>query len=1109
MKPPQWLRAGFAAVVAVPLVLAVSGSPGAAQPDSQLTDSPFTAQALTPSERTAAPKAPSSKLAQTDESLLDLTGRAPTPILVKLDHDPLATYQGEVAGYDATSPSVTGDPLDGDPAERRYEDFLSAREADFTAALARAVPAASVRQHLRTVYGGVAVTVPANRVGDVLAIDGVDAVQADTVREPLTDSSPAFIGADTLYPQLGGESDAGKGTTIGVIDTGAWPEHPSFADHGNLDPRPGPPLECNYGPDPTSGSDDPFECTNKLVGGADFLDTYHAVNGDEQFPFTARDDNGHGTHTMSTAAGNSLDSAPVLGADHGPINGIAPGAWVAMYRACGPQGCFSSDLTAAVNQAVADGVDAINYSISGGSNPFTDPVELAFLDAYAAGVFVSASAGNAGPGAGTVNHHSPWVTTVAASTQTREFASTLSLTADNGDTFEVQGTSLTSGAGPAPVVMSADPPYNDPLCLNPAPDGLLEGLIVACERGEIARVEKGFNVLQGDAAGMILFNPALADTASDNHWLPAVHLADGTDLVAFMDSHTGVSGSFTDGQKADGQGDVMAAFSSRGPDGLALKPDITAPGVQILAGNIPIEGDPALGGGPAGEFFQAIQGTSMSAPHVAGSALLFKALHPDWTPGQIKSALMTTAHQDVVKEDLTTPADPFDYGSGRVDLTVADEAGLTLDESAANMLALGNDPVNAVHLNVPSINAPVMPGRLTTSRTVTNVTDRGQVYRVEVDSPEDSRIRVSPRVFAVGPGQSRDLRVTITSSAPEQQLFGEIRLVPVRSGLATQHLPVAFIHQQGQVSLESSCVPDSINWLGTSTCSVVATNHAFAEQTVDLTTTTDLNLPVIDAEGADQKHPFRVELDGATLSEAVPGNPALAPGGNPAGTWLPLSNFTDPIAVGDEEVLNFNTPAYIYAGQTFTQAGVTSNGYLVAGGGTAQDVQFDPPGIPDPARPNNVLAPFWTDLNGAGAPGIRAVSLTDGVNSWLVFEWELNPFGVSDDPQIFQAWLGINGVEDISYAYNPEDLPTSPHNLVVGAENVDGSDGDSLGFGVAPTEDLVVTSSDPVPGGSVSYEVRVLGLIPGTGTVTSTMVGDALPGTTVVTSDVEVSSRLW
>ena len=1099
------MRVGFVTVLVTPMAVVTWAAPAGAEPGPDLT----VVQQLTPESIHNAVKAPTSRLAQTDPSLLDRTDSTPIPVLVKLDHDSVATYTGQVSGLSATSPAVTGQELSGASAEQRYEAYLAGREDRFTASLKRAVPAATVGQRLRTVYGGVAAVVPANRIGDVLDIDGVVAVQADELHQPLTDSSPAFIGAPTLYSQIGSTADAGKGTTIGVLDTGAWPEHPSFADQGNLDPRPGPALECEFGDNPVTPGSDPFECQNKLVGGAPFLDTYHAVIGDEQFPGTARDDNGHGTHTMSTAAGNVVASAPIFGADHGPVNGIAPGAWVAMYRVCGPQGCFGSDSAAAVGQAILDGVDAINFSISGGTSPFTDPVELAFLDAFAAGVFVSASAGNEGPGAGTVNHVSPWVATIAASTQDRAFESTITLTADNDDTAEFVGTSLTGGVSPAlPVVMSSAPPYSDPLCLAPAAPGIFDGVVVACERGVNARVEKGFNVLQGGAEGMILFNPNLQGTSSDNHWLPAVHLADGTDFVAFMTGHTGVMGSFTDGQGVNkGGGDVIADFSSRGPGGLVLKPDIAAPGVEILAGNIPIAGDPALGGGPAGQDYQAIAGTSMAAPHVAGSALLLKALHPDWSPAQIKSALMTTAHQDLVKEDLTTPADPLDFGSGRVDLTVAGSPGLTLDETAANMAALGGDPVGAVHLNLPSVNAPVMPGKLTTVRTVENVTNQGRAYRVEVTSPEDSKITVSPSIFAVGPGSTRDLKITITSDADGGQLFGEVRLVPFGPGLPTQHLPVAFVPQQAGVSLESTCLPDSIDWLfETSTCTIVATNNTFDEHTVDLTTRTDLNLRVTGADGAVRKNSSTVVAEDVTLAPAAPGTPSLAPGSNPAGGWLPLSLFTGPIAVGDETIVNFGVPPYVYNGDVFTAIGVTSNGYIVAGGGTGQDVEFDPPGIPNTARPNNVLAPFWTDLNGDSAPGIRVVQLTDGVNSWIAVEWELNPFGTSGNEQLFQTWIGINGVQDISFAYNPVDLPVSPHPLVVGAENVDGSGGDSLGFGVHPTQDLVVNSSDPLPGGSAVYSVHVRGIIPGTGVVTTSMVGDGLPGTTIVRSEVEVNS---
>jgi len=237
-------------------------------------------------------------------------------------------------------------------------------------------------------------------------------------------------------------------------------------------------------------------------------------------------------------------------------------------------------------------------------------------------------------------------------------------------------------------------------------------------------VEKGYNVLHGGAVGMILYNSALADVETDNHWLPAVHLADGRDFLAFLTAHPNApaTASFTAGQKATAQGDVMAAFSSRGPAGNWLKPDVTAPGVEILAGQTPTPDE--IVGGPKGQYYQAIAGTSMSSPQVAGSAALIASLHPDWTPGQIKSALETTAKTSVVKEDLTTPADPYDLGGGRIDLTKAGDPGLTFDVTAAQFHAHANDNVRkGVDLNLPSINIPELAGAVKTVRIAKNVTD--------------------------------------------------------------------------------------------------------------------------------------------------------------------------------------------------------------------------------------------------------------------------------------------------------------------------------------------------------------------------------------------------
>ena len=295
---------------------------------------------------------------------------------------------------------------------------------------------------------------------------------------------------------------------------------------------------------------------------------------------------------------------------------------------------------------------------------------LAFLDAYRAGVFVAVSAGNSGPGAGTIGSpaNAPWVTSVAASTTDRQFVSQLTLRS-GADTLSVSGASITAGVSGAPVVDAAS--LNDAKCERALPN-TISGAIVLCMRGGNARVEKSANVRAGGGAGMVLYNTTQRDLETDNHWVPTIHIDSGAgaQVLAFTSAHsnTVVLGDITLSQrKIDRRfGDLIADFSSRGPlpdDQLGIsKPDLAAPGVQILAGTTPQPGLPE--GGPPGELFQAIAGTSMSSPHVAGAGALLKALHPDWTPGQIKSALMTTAWTKVLKQDGVTPADPYDMGSG-------------------------------------------------------------------------------------------------------------------------------------------------------------------------------------------------------------------------------------------------------------------------------------------------------------------------------------------------------------------------------------------------------------------------------------------------------------
>jgi len=1036
-------------------------------------------------------------------------------VVVKLDYDAIATYSGGVAGLAATSPEATGRQLNAKNHDvRRYATYVRSIEDAFVSDLAESVPAAIVGNRLRTVYGGVALRMPGNQVRSVLRLHNVVAVQRDSLSHPLTDSSPAFIGAGKIYDDLGSDATAGSGVIVGVLDTGAWPEHPSYADDSLL-PAPPPkadatPRVCDFGDNPLTVEVDVFACNKKLISGEPFLTTYNAAYpGTEVYPDSARDSDGHGTHTSTTAAGGPVGVASLYGIDRGPIHGIAPGAHVAVYKVCGALGCMDSDSAEAVGQAILDGVDVINFSISGGTRPFTDPVELAFLDAYAAGVFVAASAGNDGPAASTTNHLAPWVTTVAASTQTRSFTSTLTLV-DGPDSVDLVGASMTDGISVnTPVVLAETAAgYTDALCTAPAAPATFTGKIVVCERGANARVEKGYNVLQGGAAGMILYNPSVADVETDNHWLPAVHLdgPEGATLLAFLTAHPSATATFTDSAKTAASGDVMAAFSSRGPAGDWIKPDVTAPGVQILAGNTPTPDPADVALGPAGSYFQAIAGTSMSSPHTAGAAALVKALHPTWTPGQIKSALMTTARTDVVKEDGVTPADPFDFGSGRINLRRAGNPGLVLNETATHYAAAALDAVHIVDLNVPSINVPTMPGSLVTTRRFRNVSGHDLSYVSHATSPAGTSITVTPGAFHIAAGRSIVLSIQISAvSAPPTQAFGSILLDEIHTSRDVR-LPVAFVHRQGDVRMRLRCTKDTITLRTENVgCTTTAANRSFADVVVSMNTQVARRLVINGIVGAHGGGPRSVHVS-RRLAGKQPGTPSIAPGSltgfdSLAGYAIPA----DPI--GDEEAINYDLPSSVkFAGESYSTVGVVSNGYVVLGGADVTDISFIPQSLPDPTAPNNLLAPFWSDLDGSATAGVRVAEVCDLTpDCWIVVEWEVNVWGGdASDPRIFQLWMGENGTEDNTFAYDPLNLPAdSPWGQTVGAENSNGTGGAQITGSV--TTDYRVTSTATVPGGSYSYRIRAKGVAPGAGRgVTSTMTSPSVVGTAVSTATIRV-----
>ena len=407
-------RVAIAAALVLSLLVGPAIAPATAQEgppggEGGRRATPLSTTPLTPSETVEGYKSLSSRGAESDPELVARQDAARVPVVIKFDYDGIASYRGASPAFLPPPRVPPASPSRGAPP-RAAPTRCTWRAARVRSSrrIQDAVPTAAIGQRLRVVYGGVAARIPANRADDLLQVDGVVAVQTDHLRQLQTDSSTEFVGAPPVWASLGGQAAAGEGIVFGSLDSGTWPEHPSFADDGNLPPAPtdteGGTIECDFGDNPLTPGTDVFACNDKMVGGHAFIDTYNFVEGGEVYPDSARDSNGHGTHTASTAAGAIVDEAPIFGIDRGPISGMAPGAAIVTYKVCGLEGCFGSDSMAAVEQAIFDGVDVINYSIGGGNNPYSDPVELAFLDAYAAGVFVATSAGNEGPGASTAGH---------------------------------------------------------------------------------------------------------------------------------------------------------------------------------------------------------------------------------------------------------------------------------------------------------------------------------------------------------------------------------------------------------------------------------------------------------------------------------------------------------------------------------------------------------------------------------------------------------------------------------------------------------------------------------------------------------------------------------
>ncbi|CAH9131944.1 unnamed protein product [Cuscuta epithymum] len=675
---------------------------------------------------------------------------------------------------------------------------------------------------------------------------GVISVHEEVKYELHTTRSPLFLGLDghiesKQFISLNSNNSVQSDVVVGVIDTGVWPESKSFDDTG-------------FGPIPRSWKGEcevgtnfkPSNCNRKLIGARFFSSGYEAANGpiDETIESKSpRDDDGHGTHTVSTAAGSTVTGASFFGFGSGVARGMASKARVAVYKSCWVGGCLSSDILAAIDKAIEDGVNVLSMSLGASlTEYYNDPIAVGAFAATSRGIFVSCSAGNGGPYSNSLSNTAPWITTVGAGTIDRDFPTYISL--GNGKKFK--GVSLYGGsplpASQIPLVYAGGDGISSDgggLCTTSSLiRAKVAGKIVVCDRGENRRAEKGLVVKDAGGIGMILANTDLTedDRIADAHVIPTAAVGEtaGDAIKSYISSTRNPTATIGFGEtKLEVQpSPVVAAFSSRGPNTITpeiLKPDFIAPGVNILASWTGRVGPTGLPQDKRRVNFNIVSGTSMSCPHVSGLAALLKAAHPEWTPAAIRSALLTTAYRTYQNgksiEDAATGMEstPFDHGAGHVNPVSALDPGLiydiTVDDYTNFLCAIGyttsmiktvtkkdvscgaNKEHRVTDLNYPSFAVPLETawGKggaknavVKYTRTLTNV-GKPATYKASVSVLTKSvKILVEPQTLSFSRlNEKKNYTVTFIASSMPSGTTGFAHLEWL-DGKHNVHSPIAF-----------------------------------------------------------------------------------------------------------------------------------------------------------------------------------------------------------------------------------------------------------------------------------------------------------------------------
>lgn len=969
----------------------------------------------------------------------------PTYYIVQLESPSAIMYHGGVKGLQGTSTQATGTEkfVTDSVATKRYSDHLVEQQRQVLNVMQARVPGLKATRHLTATFNGMIVQVASDDAAikaQLQAIPGVKRVFDNEMHYVNMDASLSLINAPAVWETLNGRAAAGAGVKVAIVDTGINEEHPMFQSSGQS------PFEGEF--DDYCATENPTFCNDKLILARSYMTEAYLPGANPNETITPKDFNGHGSHVAGTSVGNVITTE--IGGVATTLSGVAPGAYLMAYKACyqvasGQGSCPTVMTMEALEDAVLDGADVINNSWGGGagSAPENSAHKPVIEALNAAGVLAVFSAGNSGPGAQTIGCPSCVEETLTvASTQTgRVFEGTVVTGGNTFISYEGSNTSLTAPLEfelTAAVVADA----NNALACNAFAPGTFNGEAVFTQRGDCSFEIKANNIADAGGAAMVMANnqAGIIIMSMGTATLPSVSIsqADGATLLAEWQAGDTVVLNPETATMYPENIDVISGFSSRGPNGnpTFLKPEIAAPGSDILSAS-PVDGQ-----------LRMLSGTSMAAPHVAGAAALMKQIH-GLDSNQLKSILMTSSVGTVKRDDRVTPAHPFDVGAGRLDLVNAANTAVTIDKPSL---------VN----NSCSITCSF-------DRVITNISGAATDWSVAVTF-DDPALTATTNVAAVTVPANGSVTLTVTVDsrwAQQSWKFGQVKLTSNTAGVADVVMPIAIVPSRSDnVSIVSigqvggSSVPGE--GLVLSAKAALGTTGEDVTLTIDVPEGTEFDLDSVVVDDVLATEVSReLSEDGRTFTfvttqtndpdltsmEDVTATFAFAGFSIAGQAW---ANAICPTGC-DDNVFGFNlgTGGVMIDGRMANYITLGSNGMVALddqrGTFLAAEGMWFNEAIPDAAPPNALFAPLWTDLQmlPANNGNIHYAAISDGVNSWFVWEWTNANLWGDDSGDLYTVSLWFKrGTGEVYFNYI--DVPAAPEFATVGVEGSDGTFGTQM-----------------------------------------------------------------